>query len=411
MSPRRKLQGGSHHRCSAQLLGGMAGAERVAICGMSMILPGKGVIDSPQKFWDMLTRGEDASDFVPCWKWNNTAFYDRESGRIDKLAVSRGNFVDQNNMTEIDTNFFRMSETEAALMDPQQRCALRTALEAMWDAGVDPGTYSGRPVDVVVGTMHADYTEVANKLNPEHSAVVLGSARTMSPNRLSYFFNFRGRSLSIDTACSSSLQALDYVVEGLQHYKSEMGIVIGSNFIASPETNLRFQQLGAISSDGRSKYCDAGANGYGRGEGACALVVKRLRNAIRDGNTIYCTLICAKSNHDGAKDFPTFPSREAQHMLIKSIYSENGLDPRDTQYVEAHGTGTDAGDKTEMAAVHGAMIEGERKTDWNRMPIHCVQLNGLFHRHVQIQLTMTNKNISKLDCGLGWQARTWVSSL
>ena len=332
--------------------------ERVAICGLGLRTPGKGGIDSPEKFWNLLVNGEDASDFVPPWKWNVAAFYDRSPGRIDKLAVARGNFVDLDKMTEFDANFFRMSATEAALMDPQQRCALQCALEGMWDAGVDPEAYSGKPVDVVVGTMHTEYLDIVDQLTSDQGAAVIGNARTMAPNRLSYFFNFRGRSLSVDTACSSSLQALDLVVEGLQHHKSEMGIVIGTNFMASVDTNLAFEKLGTISADGRSKYCDASADGYGRGEAACVLVVKRLRDAIRDGNNIYCTLVDAKSNHDGAKDFPTFPSQEAQQLLIEQIYSENLLDPRDTQYVEAHGMGTDAGDKTELAGIHGAMIDG-----------------------------------------------------
>jgi len=332
--------------------------ERVAICGLGLRTPGKGGVDSPEKFWNLLINGEDASDFVPSWKWNNTAFYNRSPGRIDKVSVARGNFVDKDKMTEFDANFFRMSTTEAELMDPQQRCALQCALEAMWDAGVNPEAYSGQPVDVIVGTMHTEYVDVLDQLTSDQGAGIIGNARTMAPNRLSYFFNFRGRSLSVDTACSSSLQALDLVVEGLQQHKSEMGIVIGTNFMASVNTNLAFEKLGTISSDGRSKYCDAGADGYGRGEAAVVLVVKRLHDAIRDGNTIYCTLVDAKSNHDGAKDFPTFPSREAQHLLMDNIYRENRLDPRDTQYVEAHGTGTDAGDKTELAAVHGAMIDG-----------------------------------------------------
>ena len=281
--------------------------ERVAICGLGLRTPGKGGIDNPEKFWNLLVNGEDASDFVPPWKWNVAAFYDRSPARIDKSAVARGNFVDLDKMTEFDANFFRLSATEAALIDPQQRCALQCALEGMWDAGVDPEAYSGKPVDVVVGTMHTEYVDIVDQLTSDQGAAVIGSARTMIPNRLSYFFNFQGRSLSVDTACSSSLQALDLVVEGLQQHKSEMGIVIGTNFMASVNTNLAFEKLGTISADGRSKYCDAGANGYGRGEAACVLIVKRLRDAIRDGNTIYLHARGRQIQSRWCKGLPDFP--------------------------------------------------------------------------------------------------------
>ena len=340
----------------------MAGAhdgDRIAICGLGLIVPGKGVIDAPDKFWDLLVNGEDASGFIPPWKWNCAAYYDRDKTVFAKTSVARGNFVDEDKMMEFDASFFRLSQNEASVMDPQQRCALRCTIEAMWDACIDPERYAGRAVDVVVGTMHTENMETIDKLNKDPGGAVVGHARTMCPNRLSFFFDFRGRSLSVDTACSSSMQALDLVVEGLQQRKSEMGIVVGANFLATPRMNIAFQKLGTISVDGRCKYCDVGANGYGRGEAVVAIVLKRLKDAVQDGNTIYCTIVDARSNHDGAKDFATFPSREAQQALIESVYNDCGLNPTDTQYLEAHGTGTDAGDRTELAAVHGAMIEGE----------------------------------------------------
>eukprot|EP00803_Ostreobium_quekettii_P003477 evm.model.scf_39.5 EVM.evm.TU.scf_39.5 scf_39:30521-33540(-) len=261
-------------------------------------------------------------------------------------------------MTEFDAGFFRLSPNEALTMDPQQRCALKCAVEALWDAQIDPKEYSGRKVDVVVGATHTENEDAMDKLSAASGGAAIGHERTMCPNRLSSFFNFQGRSLSVDTACSSSMQALDFAVDGLQQGKSEMGVVVGVNFLAAPYLNIALQKLGVVSPDGRCKYCDAGANGYGRGEAVVAIVLKRISDAVRDGNTIYCTIVDTMSSHDGAKDFATYPSMEAQQRLMEKIYRDNGLDPRDTQYLEANGTGTDAGDKTELAAVHAAMIHG-----------------------------------------------------
>ncbi|CAD7702022.1 unnamed protein product [Ostreobium quekettii] len=348
--------------------------ERVAVCGLGLLVPGREAISAPDKFWELLMSGQDAGDFVPGWKWCNETFYDRDAGRFGKTSVARGNFVAGDRMADFDAAFFRLSPNEARAMDPQHRCALKCSVEALWDAQIDPSAYAGRKVDVVVGMMHAENQDTIDRLNAAPGDVALGHERAMCANRVSSFFDFRGRSLSVDTACSSSMQALDLAVEGLQQGQSEMGVVVGVNYLATPYLNIALQKLCAISPDGTCKFCDAAADGYGRGEAVVAIVLKRLSDAVRDGNTIYCTIVDTMSNHDGAKDSATYPSQEAQQALMERIYSENGLDPKDTQYLEAHGAGTYAGDKTELAAVHAALIAGHgSRTGENRLVVGSVK--------------------------------------
>eukprot|EP00803_Ostreobium_quekettii_P010171 evm.model.scf_232EXC.5 EVM.evm.TU.scf_232EXC.5 scf_232EXC:69333-70907(-) len=345
--------------------------ERVAVCGLGLLVPGREAISAPDKFWELLMSGQDAGDFVPGWKWCNETFYDRDAGRFGKTSVARGNFVAGDRMADFDAAFFRLSPNEARAMDPQHRCALKCSVEALWDAQIDPSAYAGRKVDVVVGMMHAENQDTIDRLNAAPGDVALGHERAMCANRVSSFFDFRGRSLSVDTACSSSMQALDLAVEGLQQGQSEMGVVVGVNYLATPYLNIALQKLCAISPDGTCKFCDAAADGYGRGEAVVAIVLKRLSDAVRDGNTIYCTIVDTMSNHDGAKDSATYPSQEAQQALMERIYSENGLDPKDTQYLEAHGAGTYAGDKTELAAVHAALIAGKCAVALNKQHNVC----------------------------------------
>lgn len=124
---------------------------------------GKRSCQRSRKFWKLLVDGEDASDFVLKTKWNNEAFYNRDKSLFGKTSVTRGNFVAEDKMTEFDANFFRLSPNEASVMEPQQRCRLQCAIEALWDAGIDPEQYAGRPVDVVVGTMHTDNMDTIDK--------------------------------------------------------------------------------------------------------------------------------------------------------------------------------------------------------------------------------------------------------
>lgn len=181
-----------------------------------------------------------------------------------------------------------------------------------------------------------------------------GGAPSMLSNRLSWFFDLRGPSLTLDTACSSSMVALDLACQALQSGQSDMGLVGGCNLIYSVEMTMALSKLGFLSRNSRCYSFDHRANGYARGEGFGVLILKRVEDAIRDGDTIRAVIRSTGSNQDGHTPGITMPSKEAQASLIRKTYQKAGLDMQMTGYFEAHGTGTPIGDPIEASAIGSA---------------------------------------------------------
>lgn len=169
-------------------------AEPVAVCGLGLRVPGHELIDTPDKFWEFLLSGEDASVDVPGWKWRHELHFDRDKSRKLKTKVVRGSFVQDDGLANVDCGFFNLSANEAKSMDPQHRMALQCSVEALWDACIDPEEYKGRIVDVVVGQQNSEHADLAREDRlGDAGAMVLGNARSMCPNRISFFFDFKGK--------------------------------------------------------------------------------------------------------------------------------------------------------------------------------------------------------------------------
>lgn len=334
-------------------------AEPVAIVGSACRFAGGAT--SPSRLWDLLVNPVDLSREIPKTRFNASAFYHRDGEYPGATNATAGYWLEED-YTKFDAQFFNITPKEAEAIDPQQRILLEVVYEALESAGCTLQTWAGRNVAVFAGLMTADYEILSqrdNKFSSQYSAT--GSARSILSNRISYFFDFHGASMTIDTACSASLVALHQAVQTLRCGDSEAAIVAGANLVLTPEQFLNEASLHMLSPRGRCHMWDISADGYARGEGVAALFLKPLSKALADGDTIHSLIRETGINSDGKTQGITMPNPEAQASLILDTYRRTGLDPIHhpedrCQYFEAHGTGTPAGDPREAKAIHTAFF-------------------------------------------------------
>jgi len=231
-------------------------------------------------------------------------------------------------------------------MDPQQRLLLETIYEAIESAGLTLDQLKGSLTSVHVGSMTNDWSTLQLRdleTVPKYAAT--GTANSIISNRISYVFDLKGPSETIDTACSSSLVALHNAAQGLLCGDSDTAIVAGVNLIFDPSLFITESKLHMLSPDARSRMWDKAANGYARGEGTAAVLLKTLSRALADGDSIEGVIRSSGVNSDGQSPGITMPFAPAQAALIRQTYRRAGLDPiKDRpQYFECHGTGKCSG--------------------------------------------------------------------
>ena len=237
-------------------------------------------------------------------------------------------------------------------MDPQQRMMLEVVYEASENAGISMERLTGSQTTCIVGSFTSDYREMMYRdldSTPRYAATGTGSEALA--NRVSWFYDLRGPSFSLGSACSSSLAALHVGCQSLRTGEAEMAIVGGCSLLLDPWMFTVLSNQNFLAPDGRCKAFDAEGNGYGRGEGIAAVLLKRVDDAIRDGDNIRAVIRGTGINQDGKTTSLTLPSVDAQRALIESTYKSAGLKLHDTNYFEAHGTGTRVGDPIELQAI------------------------------------------------------------
>ena len=318
-----------------------ADAGAVAVVGVACRFPGG--VTTPEELWRLLERGEDGIRRLPEGRW-------RWPEAVDVAGTHRGidlgGFLER--IDEFDARFFRVSPKEAELMDPQQRMLLELSWQALEDAGHRPSELSGRAVGVFVGVCHGDYRDVLRAASETADAYVgSGSAYSILANRLSYFYDFKGPSLSVDTACSSSLVALHEAIAALRLGDCEQALVGAANLLCSPTNSLTYHDAGMLSPRGRCGAFDARADGYVRGEGGAVLVLKPLARAREDGDSVYGVIRGSAVNHGGQAASLTAPKPDAQAAVIEAAWRRAGAPPDAVGLIEAHGTGTRLGDPIE----------------------------------------------------------------
>jgi acyl transferase domain-containing protein len=321
--------------------------DPIAIIGIGCRFPGA---DGPNAYWNLLKEGVDAVTEIPRDRWDVEAFYDPKPGTPGKMYTRCGGFL--KDIDQFDPIFFRIMPREAAQMDPQQRILLEVAWEALENAGVSPEQLAGSSASVYVGISTTDYNDLqANHFASMDSYFGTGNAHSIAANRISYLLDLRGPSETIDTACSSSLVTIHTACRSLAEGESNLALAGGVNLIISPKNTIVFSQARMMSPEGRCKTFDAAANGYVRGEGCGIIVLKRLSDALKDGDNVLAVIRGSAVNQDGHSNGLTAPNGPAQQEVIFRALKNAGVEPNQVGYVEAHGTGTSLGDTIEIQAL------------------------------------------------------------
>ncbi|KAH7408173.1 lovastatin nonaketide synthase [Phaeosphaeria sp. MPI-PUGE-AT-0046c] len=323
----------------------------VAIVGSACRFPGGA--SSVSRLWELLKKPKDIlDDPVPAAR-GECGIFDNSDNRTNR------SYLLQDDVRHFDAAFFKTNAKEADAMDPQHRILLETVFEAMESAGISITQARGSLTSVHVGAMTADYNDIQMR-DPEtlQMYAATGLSRSMLANRISYFFDLKGPSETIDTACSSSLVALHHAVQSIETGDVAQSIVAGTALFLDSAMYMAESNLQMLSPDSRCRMWDKDANGYSRGEGCAAILIKPLSTALKDGDDIECIIRATAVNSDGRTSGITMPSTAAQVKLIRKTYEKAGLNPINNrcQYFECHGTGTPAGDPVEAAAIQQAFF-------------------------------------------------------
>ncbi|MBL1073364.1 acyltransferase domain-containing protein [Nocardia sp. 2] len=344
-------------------------AHDVAIVGLSTRLPGAG--DTPDSTWDFIINRGDAIRDLPEGRWDEFKSDPRAAEAIEK-ANTKGGYLDQDVVKGFDAEFFAMSPVEVERVDPQQRLAMELTWEALEHARIPASSLKGQPVGVYIGSSGNDYQFfAAMALNKERddsiplsaeAYAIMGSVSAIIPNRVSYFFDFRGPSVHVDTACSTTQVAVHEAVRALRDGETHLAIAGGVNMLLAPLGSLGMEANGAFAKDGRIKAFSADADGMIRSEGGGLVVLKRLADAERDGDKIYAVIKGSAINNDGRSNGLFAPNPDAQAEVLRNAYRDAGIVPTSVDYIEAHGTGTLIGDPIEADAL-GRVVGRGRAAD------------------------------------------------
>lgn len=340
------------------LMQGASGSAGFAIVGYAARFPGAADAD---EFWQVLAEGRDAVSEVPADRWDADEFFDPDPDTPGKVVTRRAGFVDD--VTGFDAPFFGMSAREVRLMDPQHRLLLETAWRAVEHSGTAPTALANTNTGVFIGLSTHDYLGMASDelTYPEIEAyMAIGTSNAAAAGRISYRLGLQGPAVAVDTACSSSLVAIHQACQALRLGECDLALAGGANVLLTPATMITFSSAHMLAPDGRCKTFDAAADGYVRGEGCGVIVLKRLEDAIRDGDRIRAVVRGSAINQDGASGGLTVPNGVAQQRVIAAALKRAGVAPGDVGYLEAHGTGTSLGDPIEAQAA-GAVFGAGRE--------------------------------------------------
>ena len=325
--------------------------EPIAIIGMSCRFPGGA--NSPEAYWQLLRNGIDATSQFPAERLNANGF----SNFADD-TLWRGGFID--GIDQFDAEFFGLAPREVASMDPQQRLVMEVTWEALERAGQAPDKLQGSQTGIFIGITTNDYGQLALLADPSQldAYVATGGALNVAPGRVAYTLGLQGPSVAVDTACSSSLVAIYLACQSLRSGESNLALAGGVNALLRPEAFVCFKSWGMMSPDGHCKTFDAHADGFVRGEGCGVIVLKRLSDALANGDNILALIRGSAVNQDGKSSGLTVPNGRAQEAVIRTALKNAGVKPSEISYVEAHGTGTALGDPIEVEALGSALGEG-----------------------------------------------------
>ncbi len=337
-------------------------SEPIAIVGMACRFPGDA--STPETFWQQLLQGYDAISEIPPERWDVDTFYHPDPQTPGRAYCRYGAFL--KDVDQFDPAFFNIFPREAQYIDPQHRLLLEVSWEALERAAYVPNRLQPSPTGVFVGITLNDYSGLLQKAGHSKSLQafqVTGGPLNAAAGRISYVFGFTGPSIAVDTACSSSLVAIHQACQSLRLGECAMALAGGVNLILSPDSMIATAQAQMLAVDGHCKSFDADADGIGRGEGCGMLVLKRLSDALRDGDPVQAVIRASAVNQDGPSSGFTVPNGQAQQQLIRQALAQGGIDPGEISYIEAHGTGTALGDPIEVTALGEIFASTHAATD------------------------------------------------
>jgi len=331
-------------------------SEPIAIVGMGCRFPGGAV--NPEEYWRLLEEGRSGIREIPVGRWADA----RETLAPYMLL---GGYLDEVDL--FDPEFFGISPREAHSIDPQQRLLLEVCWEGLSDAGIAPSALSGSDTGVFVAVYSSDYARLqmdadAAAQPDDATQMGVGAAHSVAAGRVSFLLNLRGPCMTVDTACSSSLVATQLACQSLRQRECSVALVGSSSLKLLPDEVRAFAQWGMLASDGQAKTFDAKADGFVPGEGAAVLVLKRLSDAVAQGDRIRAVIRGAAVGHDGRSSVLTAPNGPAQEAVMRAALKDAQVMPGDVSFVETHGTGTSLGDPIEVEAldaVYGAGSVGD----------------------------------------------------
>ncbi len=331
----------------------VAGAEPIAVVGIGCRLPGG--VTGPESYWELLESGTNAVTEVPADRWDAEAFYDPDLTAPGRMPTKWGAYL--NDIAGFDADFFGITPREAAAMDPQQRVLLEVAWEALENAGLAPDQLGESRTAVMMGVYYTEYQN-SSAGNPDtidaYSAT--GNAHSVTVGRISYLLGLKGPAVAVDTACSSSLVSIHLACQSLRMRESDLALAGGVSLNLRPETQLALAKWGMLSPHGKCYAFDSRADGFVRGEGAGVVVLKRLTDAVRDGDRVLGVVRGSAVNQDGRSNGLTAPNAPSQRDVITRALRSADVPAASVNFIETHGTGTGLGDPIEfdaLAAVYG----------------------------------------------------------
>ncbi|NER50059.1 MAG: type I polyketide synthase, partial [Symploca sp. SIO1A3] len=364
--------------------------EPIAIIGMSCRFPGG--VDTPEAFWQLLNDGVDAITEVPLERWNINNYYDPDPDTSGKIATRDGGFISQ--IDGFDAPFFGIAPREAQSLDPQQRLLLEVSWEAIERANIVPDQLFNSLSGVFIGIAGSDYLNKLTTSEIPQAYWGTGNVPSAATGRLSYTLGLTGPNMAVETACSSSLVSVHLACQSLRQRECNLALAGGVNLLLSPKFSIVFSQAKMLSPDGRCKTFDASANGYVRGEGCGIIVLKRLSDALAQGDNVLAVIRGTAVNQDGPSGGLTVPNGPSQVAVIRKALANGGVDPTSVSYIEAHGTGTSLGDPIEVGAIGNVfgqthsveqpLIIGSAKTNIGHLEV-AAGIAGLMKVVLQLQ--------------------------
>jgi len=341
-------------------------SEPIAIVGMGCRFPGGA--DDPAKFWEMLCGGVDGIRKIPDGRWPDPKY--EEFGFPEHLRY--GGYLEQ--IDGFDAAFFGTAPRDAPNIDPQQRLLLEVTWEALWDAGIEPAKLSGEAAGVFAGIGNSDYLRISLQHVEQPGAPNgVNSIHSVAAGRISYLLNLSGPCIALDSACSSSLVTTHLACQSLRAGECDLALSGGVSLKALPDEMFVLNRLRALSKSSRCRSFDAKADGFVVGEGCGMIVLKRLQDAVRDGDRIRGVIRGSAVNHDGRTAVLTSPNGLAQEAVMRQALENGEVDPAAVSYIETHGTATPKGDPVELRALHS--VYGARSEEAGACILGAVKSN------------------------------------